>query len=476
MAVGGKEYTMSRSKELTKKTLIITIGKVSTQFVTFLLLPLYTTLLSTEEYGTVDLITTLVQLFIPVISLMIDQGVFRYLLNCKNDDERKKTVSNAFFILVGLSGITVIIYLLMAIFISSTYKVWVVLILLATAFSNLFLQIARGINRTTDYALGSFICSAATIVLNVLCIAFFRMGAVGMLIATFAGNLICCIFTFFRLNIYKYISIHSIDKKLAIEELRYSIPLVPNQLSVWVMNSSDRLIVTFILGAAANGVLAVSLKFPAIYLTFFNIFLLAWHEMGAVHYFDEDRDEFFSDMFEKVISIFSTLCLEVMVVLPIVFGWLVNSAYHEAYYNIPIYLIASLFNVVVGLLGVVYVATKKTAEIAKTTIISAVVNIFVNVALIKFIGLYAASISTFVGYLVTMVYRVYDTKKYLNINYNIKQYLLIAVALIVCSAIYYLENLVVSLVFLPIFIIIALWVNKNILNEILKIAKKKIGK
>ena len=464
---------MSRSKELTKKTLIITIGKVSTQFVTFLLLPLYTTLLSTEEYGTVDLITTLVQLFIPIVSLMIDQGVFRYLLICENDEDRKKTISSAFFILVGLSGVVVAIYILSAILISSTYKVWIVLIFLATMFSNLFLQMARGVNRTTDYTLGSFICSASTIVLNVLCIAFFRMGAVGMLIATFIGNLICCIFLFFKLKIYNYISFNGFDKKLAIEELRYSVPLVPNQLSVWVMNSSDRLIVTFVLGTAANGVLAVSHKFSAVYLTFYNIFLLAWHEMGAVHYFDEDRDEFFSDMSEKVISIFSTLCLGIMVVLPIVFCWIVNSNYHEAYYNIPVYLVASLFNVVVGLLGVVYVATKKTAEIAKTTIISAIINILVNVILIKFIGIYAASISTFVGYLVTMIYRIHDTRKYLNIKYNIKQYLLIVVALIVCSVIYYLENLMVSLVFLPLFVLVALWVNKNILKEMLVYIKKK---
>lgn len=81
---------MSRIKDLTKNTLIITIGRISTQFITFLLLPLYTSLLSTEEYGTVDLITTLVQLIIPITSLMIDQGVFRYLLNCKDEKSIKK--------------------------------------------------------------------------------------------------------------------------------------------------------------------------------------------------------------------------------------------------------------------------------------------------------------------------------------------------------------------------------------------------
>ncbi|MDD2971662.1 MAG: polysaccharide biosynthesis C-terminal domain-containing protein [Lachnospiraceae bacterium] len=460
---------MSRSVELAKKTFIITLGKISTQFITFLLLPLYTTLLSTEEYGTVDLIMTLVQLLIPIISLMMDQGAFRYLLNCSSEEDKKKTISSAFFILVFLSIFTVISTL----FICNTYKIWVVFILLATVFSNLFLQIARGLNRTIDYALGSFFCSAVTIVLNVLCIAFLRMGTIGILAATFAGNLICCLFIFFRLRIIQYISFKHIDKGLVLEELKYSVPLVPNQLSVWVMNSSDRVIITIILGSAANGILAVSHKFPAIYMTFFNIFLLAWHETAAVHYFDEDRDKFFSDMLEKVISIFSTLCLGIIVVLPLVFGWFVNPSYHDAYYNIPIYLIASLLNVVVGLLGVVYVATKNTGEIAKTTIVSAIINIIVNVALIRLIGLYAASISTFVGYLITMIYRIHDTKKYLNIKYNFTQYCKIVVALAVTTVIYYLENKVISIISVPIFIIIAVWTNRNTLKVIVAYAKKK---
>ena len=409
---------MSRAKELTKNTLIITVGRISTQFVTFLLLPLYTALLSTEEYGTVDLITTLVQLLIPIVSIMIDQGVFRYLLNCETEEQRSKAISSAFAVLLGTSAATIVLYFIIGVFISASYKIWLLLILLVTAFSHLFLQIARGLKHTGDYAIGSFFCSASTILLNVICIAFLRMGAVGMLIATFSGNLLCCILLFFKLRIYNYIRINLFDKTLAKEELKYSAPLVPNQLSLWVMNSSDRLIVSFILGTAANGILAVSHKFPTIYMTFFNVFQLAWHETGAVHYFDEDRDEFFTEMIERLVSIFSTLCMCVLVVLPLVFDLFVKGAFASAYYNVPIYLIAFLFNVVIGVLGVVYVATKKTTEIAKTTMISAAINIIVHLALIKLIGLYAASISTFAGYLITLIYRIIDTKKYLNIKYN----------------------------------------------------------
>ena len=104
---------MSRIKDLAKNTLIITIGRISTQFITFLLLPLYTALLTTEEYGTVDLITTLVQLFIPIVSLMIDQGVFRYLLSSENENTKKEVISNAFFLLLGLNFVFIIIYLLL---------------------------------------------------------------------------------------------------------------------------------------------------------------------------------------------------------------------------------------------------------------------------------------------------------------------------------------------------------------------------
>ena len=465
---------MSRIKDLAKNTLIITIGRISTQFITFLLLPLYTALLTTEEYGTVDLITTLVQLFIPIVSLMIDQGVFRYLLSSENENTKKEVISNAFFLLLGLNFVFIIIYLLLLPLITVKYKIWILLILVITAFSNLFLQISRGLKKTFDYALGSFICSLITITLNVLCIAFIKMSAVGMLLATFIGNVVCCIYLFFKLEINKYLSLSSVNKKTLLNELKYSIPLIPNQLSLWVMNSSDRLIVSFILGTAANGILAVSHKFPAIFMTFFNIFQLAWHETGTVHFFDKDRDDFFSKTIEEIMLLFSTFCMCIIIVLPIVFNLFVNSSYNEAYYNIPIYLIASLLNVMVGLLGVVYVATKKTFEIAKTTIIAALINIIVNIILIKYIGLYAASISTFMGYFITMIYRIIDTKKYLNIKYSLYKYVKIIVGILFSTIIYYINNKLISIITLPFFICIALWVNKDYIVLIKKLIKGKI--
>lgn len=464
---------MNRFKELTKNTLIITIGRLSTQLITFLLLPLYTALLSTSEYGIVDLLSTLVQLFIPIISLMVDQGTFRYLLSCTDESNKKTIISSSFLLLSLLNLIFIIIYFILMIFIESNYKIWLLLIIVVTAYSNLFLQISRGLKKTTDYAVGSFICSTSIIILNVICLVLLSMGATGMIFSIFVGNCLCCIFLFFKLKIYRYLSFDSFDKKVVKDIVKYSVPLVPNQLSIWIMNSSDKLIVSYFLGTSANGILAISHKFPAIFMTFFNIFLLAWHESGTVHFNDKDKDRFFSDMFDMMLTFFSTICIGIIVVLPLVFNLLINNNYFEAYYNIPIYVIANVFNVVIGILGVVYVATKKTSEIARTTVLSAVLNIIINVLLINKIGLYAASISTFISYLIAMLYRLYDSKKYLSLSFNYRNIILIFVVTIISTIIYYLRNNLISWIFLLIFILIALYLNKAMLKSFLQMFKER---
>lgn len=464
---------MDRFKNLAKNTLIITIGKISTQLITFLLLPLYTAVLTTSEYGTVDLITTLVQLFIPVASLMIDQGVFRYLLNCKEKKDYKKNISSAFCILTISNLFCILIYLIISLFYVNPYKIWILLILIFTSYSNLFLQISRGLKNTTDYAIGSFVCSCSTIILNVLCIVALKLGAFGMIISIFMGNVLCTLYLYIKLKLFKYISLNNVDKNCMKEQIKYSLPLIPNQLSLWIMNSSDRVIVTTFLGMSANGILAISHKFPSVFMTFYNIFQLAWHETGTIHYNDKDRDDFFTEMFDIIISVFTSICIGIILILPVVFNLLINKDFFEAYYNIPIYMVSFLLNVVIGMLGVIYVATKKTSEIAKTTIIAAILNIIINLLLINKIGLYAASISTFVGYFITMIYRIIDSKKYINIKYNYKKIALLIIGVSFSCFIYYLNNKMIAILSLIACIPFLYFMNNKIIFNLLNIFKSR---
>ena len=83
---------MSKGKDLAKNTAIVSIGKICTQLITFFLLPVYTAVLSNEEYGVVDLLNTLTSLLLPIATLQIEQGIFRYLLDCRENKEKQTTL------------------------------------------------------------------------------------------------------------------------------------------------------------------------------------------------------------------------------------------------------------------------------------------------------------------------------------------------------------------------------------------------
>lgn len=469
---------MSRGKELAKNTIVILLGRVSTQFVSFLLLPLYTTLLSTSEYGTVDLFTTYVQLLLPIVTLMVEQGVFRYLIDNFDNDENKTTIISSSFVMIIFQCIFAsALFFLCAMLIRNNYKYYLLGILIASSFSGWTLQIARGLRKINLYALGSFITAATTIILNVLFIAFMHMGAIGMLRATIIGNIACAATLYILLKLYKYIDFSSIKKSMCKDMLRYSIPLIPNQLSLWIINSSDRTIVSFFLGLAANGILAISHKFSTVYQTFFSIFLLSWHEIGTVHYNDEDRDEFFSITFKEIYNLFYSICISLIAFMPFIFPLLIKGDYGEAYLTIPIYLVAVLCNIVVGYLGIVYVASKNTIEIAKSTIYSGVINVIVHLVFIKIIGLWAAAISTLIGYFCVMIYRIVDVRKYINIKYDNKSIVASVIILAFLCFPYYIKNIGLRLVACIFTVVYSIVINrrklKSILSYITSILKKR---
>ena len=284
----------SKGKELIKNTAIVAIGKISTQFISFFLLPLYTAILSAKEYGAVDLLNTYVFLIIPIVFLQIDQAIFRFLIDArKNEDYQKKLISTTIFTVIIQSLLFIILFLLGSVFIKNEYKYFLIINVVATMFSNILLQIFRGIGDNKTYSIGSLISGSFAVVFNVLFIVFLHLGAYGMLSATFLANILCSCYIFIKKEIYKFIKIEYFNYKDLKEMWKYSLPLVPNQLSWWVINASDRTIITTFLGITFNGVYSAANKFSSVCITLFNIFNITWSESASVHIKDEDSSQFF---------------------------------------------------------------------------------------------------------------------------------------------------------------------------------------
>ena len=461
--------------ELIKNTLIILFGKMCTQFASFLLLPLYTTKLTTEQYGIVDVITTYVFLIVPVITLELQQSAFRFLIEARKDEKRKKDIVSNIMILSFLQIVLfIIIYQIVCRFAKIDYQYYLAINVISTILSSVSLQIARGLGDNKVYAIGSAISAITNIALNVILIVAFNFAVRAMLISLFIGNMFCVIYIYVKMKLYKYIQLSSFSKRDSKEMLRYSIPLVPNSVSWWVVSVSDRTIINVFLGMAANGLYAVANKFTTIFSGIYMIFNLSCSESASVHINEKDRDEFFNSVINNVIKIFSCLCCCVVAAMPFIFNILIKEDYKDSYYYIPILFIGALFNIIVGLYGSIYIALKKTDKISTSTIIAAIINILTNLVFIKYIGLYAASISTAIAYLVIMIYRHLDIKKYINIKLEYRSIMYTFLILVLLMFMYYYNNIYINCISLIIAITYSLVTNRNSIRIVIKESKKKI--
>lgn len=467
---------MSKEKELIKNTAIISFGKICTQLISFFLLPLYTTVLSTEEYGIVDLVITYSSLLLPFVTLALEQGVFRFLIDVRSNIDRcsiyiSTTVVVSSFLLTFLSFI---VLFLQSITQNSLYF-YFMLVMIATTISAVFLQFARGLGDNITYSIGSSVTALGQVIFNIVFLLFFKLGAEGMMLATFVSNILCGVIIYVRCDLSKYILIRRVDLNVLRELMKYSLPLIPNQLSWWALNASNRIIVQFFIGVAGNGLIAVSNKFSGVYIQFSNIFNISWTESVALHINDSDAEEYISKIINSVYRLFMGICCLIIVFMPFLFPLIINVKFNEAYGLIPIFMTASLFNVVVSLYGVIYVAHKKTVEIAKTAIYAAGLNIFTHLALVQFIGIYASAISTLVGYGGMALYRYFHSRKYIVIKFDNFTLLASVFMLAISYYSFYCSNLYAQLVVLITIVIFTYYLNKEIILFILKAMKKKIG-
>ena len=462
---------MGRNSQLIKNTFIIFVGKFFTQFFSFILVPIYTNFLSTNDYGYVDIVQTYISLLVPILVLRFDSAIFRFLIDERNNDDKKKeTISSTFVFLIAQIFLFITFYLLVLRFVSFQYSFAIFLNIIFMSFSSILLQTCRGLGDNVGYSIGSIIAGVVTILLNFYFIVYLKLDGSFILISSAIANAFCSVFLIFRNKIISYINFKKINYKKTKEMIKYSIPMIPDNLSWWVINASDRTLISFFINFAANGIYAVSCKFSNILTSAFLIFNMSWQESASLHINDSDCCSFFSNVFNKTYKIIYSICLEIMVFIPIVFKLFVGNEYLSSYVHIPILLLGNLYSSLANMYGGIYVAKKNTKSVAKTTILAAVINLIIDVILIQKLGLFAASISTFVSYLFLLLYRSIDSKKYVKIREDKKTMIYTNLFFIISSLIYYFYFNNLTFVILNIILsnAVIICLNYSTLKKILK--------
>ena len=472
---------MSRKGNLAKNTLILSIGTFLPKLAGFITLPILTGCLSKKEYGTYDLITVLVSLLLPAVTLQIKAAAFRFLLEVReNKDKQKKIITNIFVVTVPVSLIALaVLYFVLSLCIPQSdpaIRLWICGYYLADILVNTVRQISRGIGKNMPYSISAVISSLGKMVFAVLLVWYMKWGLLGGVIALCMASLFSLIYIAFRIRVFSLIDFRLIDRKSIGSMLNYSWPMVPNEMSLWVMNVSDRFIVTKVLGVTVNAVYAAATKIPSLINLAQSALTLAWQENASISAKDKDSGSYYTEMFKTMMNLQSGVFSAIIASMPVLFRLLIKGDYGDAYNQMPILCYAIFFQGMAVYLGGIYVAKMATKSVGITSVCSAAVNIAVNLSLIHFIGIFAASISTLVSYIALFTYRVFDVQKLAKIKMDVKQFILLNCIMLVDVALCYQRTLVCNIINAVIGYSVCIILNKQIVLAVLKklgIVKKK---
>ena len=406
---------MNRARYLIKNTALFAMGNLGSKLINFFLIPLYTNVLTTEQYGTTDIVFTICSIAIPVIVLNIHEAIMRFALD--EDSDKNKIMSIG--IVVGIGSIIVAIPLYAIAYIYtplSNYRIYVYLYAVTYGISEINVCYLRGKEKLLAFSVSNIIRTLSIAVFNILFLVVWKMGIPGYLLAYITANVVTTGFAFFSGNIWEVVKNFSWDKGLFRRMVYYAVPLIPTSLMWWIINSSDRLMISSMVSISASGIYAVSAKIPALISFISTIFNQAF-SYSAIHEENSaDRISFNNKVFDYLVSVVTVAGVFVLLIIKPFMNLYVGDNFYSAWYYSPPLIVGTCLLVLGTFFSVSYTVNKDSIGFLKSGAIGAVANIVLNLTLIPMMGPWGAAFATFVSYLIVFLYRYQDIKKYIKLD------------------------------------------------------------
>lgn len=425
---------MDKYKKLAVNTVIFAIGTFSSKILSFLLMPFITKVMGTGEYGAADLVQQTANVLIPVVTLAVNSAALRFALD-KAADKRDVFTTGIRTTFVGFAIFLVFIPVFPLIkvndFVLGDYTLLIYLFVLVSSMRQLCQQFVRGCGHVRLFAIDGILATATNLGFTLLYLGVFHWGVTGYVMSIITSDALSVLFLFWRGRLAGQVKWKGNNPIVRKNMLKYCIPLIPTIILWWIINVSNRYLVTYFIGLDANGLYTAASKIPNFVVMFSSIFIDAWQLSAVDEYDSEDRAKFFTNIFRiysgGVFTVASALILFDQFITTI----LVSDSYYTSWEYVPVLIIATTFSCLVNFLASIYMAEKKSVMSMVTAMLGAVMNVVVSLILIPRIGTVGAAVGTAVSFITVFVARVINTRKYVKIDFKFGQMIPQVIILIV---------------------------------------------
>lgn len=488
---------MSSKRKVLQNSMVYIFSNFLLRAFNFFLLPLYTAYLTTKDYGTTNLIKNFTAVMSIICVFSLYAAVARFYIIYKEDSEKVKRFFGTLITFTFFSGIcfTLIVYLAKPLFMKYIFKgltfmPTVIMAVIGVVFSslyNMYQYILKGTERAKESAITSIVYFLMMLILNIIFVVKLKLGANGVILATLITNFLCAIYMIISL-LKDNLIILGIDKTILKDTLKYSIPLMPHDLSTTITSLFSSIFINNSYSLASLGIYSLASQFGEITDTVqasVNTAFQPWFFTQM----DKKREDYkknINELTDFLLWAYSIIFLGLALFSQEVIILFLNSSYTPAWRLIPIivitYCIKSIYYFYVNVL---FFHRKAAKYIFISTLSSSIFNVILSAILIPKYDAVGSILADIISMIVRVAIIIYISNKFDNIGYRLNNFLkIISINIIfIFTGLFFsytkysnqinIKNLFYKIIVFGVFCMIILIVNKDMIKNIIKKSSKK---
>ncbi len=433
---------MGKRISLSGSTAWYGLGNLFIRSVSFLLLPLYSNLITTGEFGSYALIMSLYAIISVLYQAGMQSGLTKFYLQEKLPEKRNEIFStglNAILISGAVLTLIVIIFsgkISSIVLNSEKYSELINIIFIALFLEtagNFCLHLLKTKEASKSVVLYSSIAAVINLILNIILVYYLRLSVKGIILSQFFAAIVLLVIVFPAVK-KEYTAV--INKKVLSGLLSFSYPLILAGLLSSAVDVSDRFILNHFLGSDEVGIYSFSYRIAMVMNVFVISFRTAWAPHAINLFYKGQYRNRFGKTFNKLLAASFMILLSVGLFAEYLFKThignvnIFNSQYASGVVIIPFILGGYLFGGLSSFYSVYPFVSGKSFHFLIADLLAFAVNILLNFLLIPSFGLIGAAAATTIGIMLSAIYLFIISRKEVKIDYEIKEILFIAISAI----------------------------------------------
>lgn len=426
----------SSGKKLVVNSIIYSFSGIMLKCFNFFLLPLYTIYLTTEDYGVTSIATSFISTMSYIVVFSLFSAVMRFYVDLKDDQEKLKRFygtivvfslcSGMFFcLLITFCREIVARYIFSGVDFYPVILVCLVSLLFACQYS-IYDNILRSQQKAVKSSLISIVFFIITFLCNIVFVVVLKMGAVGSLLSTMMGYILCSGYIFIEMLIDKKIVL-CFDIDLLKSALKYSIPIMPHNLSTSIALLISKVLIGGTASLASVGVYTVASQFGNIADTIQGYVDQAYGPWlyEKLHAKEKNYKEDIRGIVKLLIGVIGLFFLGISLFAHDYIVLFVESSYIDAWKYVPgIVIVFAIKTIYYFYVEVLFYYKEASNKLFIATLTSSIVNIVLSYFFIPLYGVYGSIFADLLSMLIRVSIIVTISKKYENIGLRISDFVI----------------------------------------------------